>query len=85
VVHTFGPSTWEAEQVDLWVPGQPGLQSEFQGRQGSTWKTSKQASKQANKHAHVDGLVENELEGKMQAERLTWAERGVAWSWTAAA
>jgi hypothetical protein len=33
VVHTFNPSTWEAEQVDFWVQGQPGLQSEFQDNQ----------------------------------------------------
>jgi hypothetical protein len=32
VVHTFNPSTWEAEA------GQPGLQSEFQDSQGYTEK-----------------------------------------------
>jgi hypothetical protein len=41
VAHTFNPSTREAEagQVDFWVRGQPGLQSEFQDSQGNTEKT----------------------------------------------
>jgi hypothetical protein len=38
VVHTFNPSTQEAVAVDFWVPGQPGLQSEFQDSQGYTEK-----------------------------------------------
>jgi hypothetical protein len=29
VVHTYNPSTWEAE-VESWVRGQPGLHSVFQ-------------------------------------------------------
>jgi hypothetical protein len=37
VVHAFNSSTWEVE-VDLWVWGQPGLQSEFQDIQGYTEK-----------------------------------------------
>ena len=27
---TFTPGTWEAEAGKLWVPGQPGVQSDFQ-------------------------------------------------------
>jgi hypothetical protein len=38
VVHAFNPSTREAEAGDFWVPGQPGLQSEFQDSQGYTEK-----------------------------------------------
>jgi hypothetical protein len=38
VVHTFNPSTWEAEAGDFWVRGQPRLQSEFQDSQGYTEK-----------------------------------------------
>jgi hypothetical protein len=41
VAHAFDPSTWEAgkqRQVDFWVRGQPGLQSEFQDSQGYTEK-----------------------------------------------
>jgi hypothetical protein len=42
VAHAFNPSTWEAEAggslADLWVKGQPGLQSEFQDSQGYTEK-----------------------------------------------
>lgn len=35
VAHTFDPSTREAKAGgSLWVPGQPGLQSEFQDSQG---------------------------------------------------
>ena len=34
VVHSFYPSTWEAEMGrSLWVDGQPGVQIEFQGSQ----------------------------------------------------
>jgi hypothetical protein len=29
VAHAFDPGTQEAEQADLWVQGQPGLQNEF--------------------------------------------------------
>jgi hypothetical protein len=40
VAHTFDPSTWERRQVDFWVGGQPGLQSEFQDSQGYTEKNA---------------------------------------------
>jgi hypothetical protein len=48
VVHAFNPSTWEPEAADFWVRGQPGLQSEFQDRQGYTEKPclKKQKTKQ---------------------------------------
>ena len=36
VAHTFNTSTGEAEEGRFWVQGQPGLQSEFQDRQGYT-------------------------------------------------
>ena len=37
--HAFNPSTQEAEAGrSLWVPGQPGLQSELQDSQGYTEK-----------------------------------------------
>jgi hypothetical protein len=39
VALAFNPSTQEAEQVDFWVQGQPGLQSEFQNSQGYTEKS----------------------------------------------
>ena len=37
---TFNPSTWTMgkRQTDLWVQGQPGLQSKFQDNQGYTEK-----------------------------------------------
>jgi hypothetical protein len=38
VVHTFNPSTWEAEAGGFLSSGQPGLQSEFQYSQGYTEK-----------------------------------------------
>jgi hypothetical protein len=39
VAHTFNLSIQEAEaEGSLWVPGQPGLQSEFQNYQGYTKK-----------------------------------------------
>jgi hypothetical protein len=47
--HAFNPSTWEAEAVDFWVQGQPGLKHEFQDSQGYTEKPclkNKQTNKQ---------------------------------------
>lgn len=36
VAYTFNPSTWETEAVgSLRVPGQPSLQSDFQGSQAT--------------------------------------------------
>jgi hypothetical protein len=46
VAHTFNPSTWEAEKVDFWVWGQPGLQSEFQHNQGCIEKPGLKKPKQ---------------------------------------
>jgi ribosomal protein L33 len=42
VEHTYDPSTWEAEAGGfLWVQGQLGLWSKFQGSQGYTEKKNK--------------------------------------------
>jgi hypothetical protein len=52
VVHTFNPSTKEAQAGRfLWVQDQPGLQSEFQDSQDSTEKFY--LDKQANKHNSI--------------------------------
>jgi hypothetical protein len=48
-VHTFNPSTWEA---DFWVRGQPDLQNEFQDSQGYTEKPSLEKPKQTNKQMY---------------------------------
>ena len=45
VAHAFSPSTWEAEAVNLWVLGQPGLQSKFQDSQTYTVKPYLQKKK----------------------------------------
>jgi hypothetical protein len=47
VVHTFNPSTWEAEAGEF--RGQPGLQSEFQDNQGYTEKPCLKKQKQKQK------------------------------------
>ena len=51
---TFNPSTWSVgkRKTDLWVQGQPGLQSEFQDSQGYTGKhcLEKQKPNQLTKH-----------------------------------
>jgi hypothetical protein len=56
VAHTFSPSTGEAEEVNLSVRGQPGLQSKFQDSQGSIVrpcvKTNKQTNKQTNERTN---------------------------------
>jgi hypothetical protein len=36
VVHTFNPALGRQKQMDFWIRGQPGLQSEFQDSQGYT-------------------------------------------------
>jgi hypothetical protein len=41
VAHAFNPTTSRQRQVDFWVWGQPGLQSEFQDRETLSWKTKK--------------------------------------------
>jgi hypothetical protein len=46
VAHTFNPSTQEA---DLWVQGQPLLQSEFQDSQGYTEKPCLKKTKKKKK------------------------------------
>jgi hypothetical protein len=38
VAHTFNSSNGRQRQADIWVRGQPGLQSEFQDSQGYTEK-----------------------------------------------
>jgi hypothetical protein len=53
------PALGRQRQVDFWVRGQPGLQSEFQDSQGYTEKpclekTNKQTNKQTNKNNHSD-------------------------------
>jgi hypothetical protein len=51
VANSFNPRTQEAEESrSLWVPGQPGLQSEFHDSQGHTekllsWKTKQNKTK----------------------------------------
>jgi hypothetical protein len=50
VAHGFNPSTWEAKASEsLCVPGQPGLQSEYQESQGYTEKPCLKQTKQINK------------------------------------
>jgi hypothetical protein len=54
VAHIFNSSTWEEEAGrSLWVQGQPGLWSEFQGSQGCTEKPcleNKQTNKRQKAH-----------------------------------
>jgi hypothetical protein len=54
VANAFNPSTRRQRQVDFWVQGHPGLQSEFQDSQGYTEKPclekpTNQPNKQTNK------------------------------------
>ena len=55
VAHTFNPSIQEAEQVDFWVRGQSGLQSDFQDRRGYTEKPCLESNppKKINKYKKV--------------------------------
>ena len=59
------PALGRQRQVDFWVWGQPGLQSEFQNSQGYTEKpcleTNKQTNKQTNKEFKMlrESLVPN--------------------------
>jgi hypothetical protein len=61
VVHTFNPSTQEAEvDESLLVPGQPGLQSKFQDSQGCYTEKPylKQTNKQTNKQVR-ENIISN--------------------------
>jgi hypothetical protein len=55
VVHTYNPSTWEAEASGFLNLSQPGLQSEFQDNQGYTEKPCLKKQKQ-NKTKKVRAL-----------------------------
>ena len=46
------PALGRQKQVDFWVPGQPGLQSEFQDSQGYTEKPCLEKNKQTNKQTN---------------------------------
>jgi hypothetical protein len=49
VAHTFILALRRQRQADFWVPGQPGLQSEFQDSQGSTEKPCLRKKKKKGK------------------------------------
>jgi hypothetical protein len=67
VAHIFNPSPEEAKAGgSLWVPGQPGLQREFQSSQGYTElpcfrKTNKQTNKQINKNNKPPYIAQADL------------------------
>jgi hypothetical protein len=48
VAHAFNPSNRRQRQVDFWVRGQSGLQSEFQDSQGYTEKPFLKKRKRTN-------------------------------------
>jgi hypothetical protein len=51
VAHAFNPALGRQRQVDFWVRGQPGLQSEFQDSQDYTEKPCLEKPKQQKKNA----------------------------------
>jgi hypothetical protein len=54
VVQTFNPALKRQRQVDLWVQGQPGLQSEFQDSQGYTEKFCLKKKKNSNEKLNIN-------------------------------
>ena len=52
VGYAFNPSTRETEAEDIWVQGQPGLQSKFQDSQNYTCLEKKQTNKQTSKDVY---------------------------------
>jgi hypothetical protein len=60
VAYTFKPITWEAEAVDFWVRGQPGLQSEFQDSQSYTEKKQNKTKQTKNKQTKNKQTKEQE-------------------------
>ena len=70
VVHTFNPSSLEAEAGwFLWVPGQPGLQGEFQDSQGYTEKPYlKQTNKQNQGIEHASDRKINAILGTLTSQ-----------------
>jgi hypothetical protein len=47
------PALGRQRQADFWVPGQPGLQSEFQDNQGYAEKPCLEKTKQTNKQTDL--------------------------------
>lgn len=74
VVHTFHPSTWEAEAGrSPWVRGQPGPQIKFQDSQGYTAKSclknkpkQTKENKQTNKKTETNKQKQNEYFSKLK-------------------
>jgi hypothetical protein len=71
VAHAFNPSTWRQRQADLWVQGQPGLQSEFQETQGFTEKPclKKQKEKRKERKAGAHHITGKKEEAKGAGEK----------------
>jgi hypothetical protein len=83
------PALGRQRQVDFWVQGQPGLQSEFQDNQGYTEKpclknktkqkqASKQASKQTNKQKTTkkeETITEVKSSGKFWEHKMAVFQR----------
>ena len=70
VVHTFNPSTQEAEAGgSLWVQDQPGLHSEFQDSQGCYTEKSclEKKKKQKQKQTNKQNSLCKGLEGERRA------------------
>ena len=75
VLHTFNPSSWEAEAGgSLWIRGQPGLQNELQDREDYTEKPylKKQKGKEKEKEKEKKGRKEGR---KGERERVSERER----------
>jgi hypothetical protein len=78
------PEVGRQRQVDFWVRGQPGLQSEFQDSQGYTEKTlSRKTKKQKTKLNNILILqnyfhgfcwtTTNTHKGRIYMQRMSWS------------
>jgi hypothetical protein len=69
-------------QVDFWVRGQPGLQSEFQDSQGYTEKPclEKKRERERQTDRQTETETERQKQSKRQTDRKTDRQRQIIWS-----
>jgi hypothetical protein len=72
------PALGRQRQVDLWVWGQPGLQSEFKDSQGYTEKPCLEQTKQTNKKPKTNPPKKQKQQQKNLSE-LTPIEKPPSW------
>jgi hypothetical protein len=73
----FNPITWEAEAVgSVWVLGQPGLQSKFQGTQGYTETVSGKTKDKCHHYHHHHHHHQQQQQQQQQQQEKNEEKKG---------